>query len=86
MSISTVEARNSAAGARRPEHPIAPLFLERWSPRAFTGEPIPLETLLAVLEAARWGAVSLQRAALALRICSPRHSRLAAFPRFPRLR
>ena len=26
----------------------------RWSPRAFTGDPIPDETLLTMFEAARW--------------------------------
>ena len=36
------------------DHPIDPLFTRRWSPRAFTGEPIPRETLSTVLEAARW--------------------------------
>ena len=39
---------------RRPDHPIAPLFLERWSPRAFDGSDIPDEDLLAMFEAARW--------------------------------
>lgn len=39
---------------RQTEHPIAPLFLERWSPRAFTGETLPEDTLLSFLEAARW--------------------------------
>ena len=29
-------------------------FTERWSPRAFTGESIPQETLLSFFEAARW--------------------------------
>jgi len=36
------------------EHGVDPEFLNRWSPRAFTGEPIPDETLLAMFEAARW--------------------------------
>jgi nitroreductase len=40
--------------ARNPEHPVAPLFVDRWSPRAFTGEPIPEATLLSFFEAARW--------------------------------
>ncbi len=40
--------------ARQPAHPIDPLFLERWSPRAFTGEEIPEADLLTILEAARW--------------------------------
>jgi nitroreductase len=40
--------------ARTPQYPIDPLFTRRWSPRAFTGEPIPHETLSTFLEAARW--------------------------------
>jgi nitroreductase len=36
------------------EHDTLPLFLERWSPRAFTGEPIPESILMSMLEAARW--------------------------------
>jgi len=40
--------------ARVAEHAVDPLFLNRWSPRAFTGEAIPAETLLSLLEAARW--------------------------------
>jgi nitroreductase len=39
---------------RRPDHPIEPLFLARWSPRALSGEPIPDAELLRLLEAARW--------------------------------
>ncbi len=34
--------------------PIDPLFLERWSPRAFLPEALPQEALLTMLEAARW--------------------------------
>jgi nitroreductase len=33
---------------------IDPTFTQRWSPRAFTGEPLPEEVLQAALEAARW--------------------------------
>jgi len=39
---------------RQPDHPIDPLFLERWSPRAFDGSPVPDADLLAMFEAARW--------------------------------
>jgi nitroreductase len=39
---------------RQPDHPVAPLFLERWSPRAFDGSEMPEEDLLALFEAARW--------------------------------
>lgn len=45
--MTTVDARESA-------HPIDPMFLERWSPRAFTDERISEGDLLTILEAARW--------------------------------
>jgi nitroreductase len=43
---------------RTAHHPIDPMFLERWSPRAFTSETMTRETLLTILEAARWAASS----------------------------
>lgn len=46
------------ANPRRADHPIAPMFLERWSPRAFTAEPISEAELLTMLEAGRWAASS----------------------------
>jgi nitroreductase len=39
---------------RVPEHDIHALFTDRWSPRAFTAETIPADTLRSFLEAARW--------------------------------
>jgi nitroreductase len=39
---------------RQADHPIDPLFLERWSPRAFDGSDLPDDDLLAIFEAARW--------------------------------
>jgi nitroreductase len=39
---------------RQADHGIDPLFLERWSPRAFDGSEMPDEDLLAMFEAARW--------------------------------
>jgi nitroreductase len=39
---------------RRAEHPIDPLFLERWSPRAFDGSEVPDRDLETMFEAARW--------------------------------
>ena len=44
--------------SRTPTYPIDSIFLERWSPRAFSGEEMPLDTLLTILEAARWAASS----------------------------
>ena len=42
------------ANSRTADYPIDALFLERWSPRAFTDEPIAEPDLLTLLEAARW--------------------------------
>jgi nitroreductase len=39
---------------RQPDHPIDPLFLERWSPRAFDASEMPETDLLSLFEAARW--------------------------------
>ncbi len=39
---------------RQSEHPIDSIFLERWSPRAFTGEAVPEADLRSMFEAARW--------------------------------
>lgn len=39
---------------RTTDHPIDHLFLDRWSPRAMTGEPISQTELMSLFEAARW--------------------------------
>ncbi len=44
----------TTVGNRTSDYPIDPLFLERWSPRAFTGEPISDADLMTMFEAARW--------------------------------
>ena len=41
-----------------PDHPILELFAERWSPYAFSPEPVTPEDLQGVFEAARWAASS----------------------------
>ena len=46
------------ANHRQSDYPIDPLFLERWSPRAFTGETISEADLLTMIEAGRWAASS----------------------------
>jgi nitroreductase len=40
------------------QYPVNDLIRRRWSPRAFDNQPIPTETLLSMLEAARWAASS----------------------------
>jgi nitroreductase len=39
---------------RTADHPVDPLFLERWSPRAYDGSEIAEADLLTLFEAARW--------------------------------
>ena len=39
---------------RHSDHPVDKLFLDRWSPRAMSGEPMAHDELLVLFEAARW--------------------------------
>ncbi|MCW2404627.1 nitroreductase [Sphingobium sp. B1D7B] len=39
---------------RAADHPVDPLFVDRWSPRSFTGEAVPETVLKSAFEAARW--------------------------------
>lgn len=48
----------TCGNSRTSDYPIHPMFLERWSPRAFTGETIAESDLMTMLEAARWAASS----------------------------
>lgn len=42
------------ANGRHADHPINPIFLERWSPRAYDGTPVPEADLMTMLAAAHW--------------------------------
>ena len=44
----------TTSSPRRADHPIDPVFLDRWSPRAFAPDTIAETELLGLLEAARW--------------------------------
>ncbi|MCM2294412.1 nitroreductase family protein [Allorhizobium sp. BGMRC 0089] len=39
---------------RSATHSIHPMFLDRWSPRAFTGEAMDRATLMTIIEAGHW--------------------------------
>jgi len=52
--MSSGKAGLPTVNGRTADHEIDPQFLSRWSPRAFTGEPIPEAMLMAMFEAARW--------------------------------
>ncbi|HVF85721.1 MAG TPA: nitroreductase family protein [Abditibacteriaceae bacterium] len=43
---------------RQADHAIDATFLNRWSPRAFSSQPVEEEKLMQILEAARWAASS----------------------------
>lgn len=49
MTVSPTETTG-----RQPGHDILPLLTERWSPRAFSDQPVSEEQVLTLLEAARW--------------------------------
>lgn len=44
----------NALEVRKPDHPVESLFVERWSPRAMSGEPLSEGEILTLFEAARW--------------------------------
>ncbi len=44
----------STENPRVADHPANRIFLDRWSPRAFTGEAMPQSVLFTLFEAARW--------------------------------
>ena len=69
---------------RKADHQIEPLLLDRWSPRAMSGEEISEEELMRLFEAAR--SVFIQRPAVARSLCSPGHGALADVLRFARRR
>jgi len=39
---------------RKAQYAVGPLFINRWSPRAMSGEEIDHDTVMALFEAARW--------------------------------
>ena len=44
----------TSRNGRTADFPIDPIFLDRWSPRALSGEPISDDDLFTLFEAARW--------------------------------
>lgn len=48
------DLREEVAENRTPERDVDPLFVNRWSPRAMTGESLDEEQFLPLFEAARW--------------------------------
>src|SRR6187402_2128065 len=44
----------NALEVRKADHPVESLFVERWSPRAMSGEPLSDGEILTLFEAARW--------------------------------
>ena len=46
--------REEMSKYRKSEHSVGPLFINRWSPRAMSGEEMSLDELMSLFEAARW--------------------------------
>jgi nitroreductase len=46
--------KSAIAQFRKAEHPVDPLFVNRWSPRAMSGEAVTQEELNSLFEAMRW--------------------------------
>ncbi|APX96623.1 nitroreductase family protein [Natronorubrum daqingense] len=53
-TVRNRELDEEVAEHRDPDHEIDPLFVNRWSPRAMTGEPLADDEFLPLFEAARW--------------------------------
>jgi nitroreductase len=53
-TLSTSDLSPLAAVSRRPDHAVDRFFVDRWSPRALSGDEIDPEDLLIMFEAARW--------------------------------
>ena len=49
-----MQKQNNITKIRKVENNINPLFLNRWSPRAMSGEEISHDDLMGLFEAARW--------------------------------
>jgi len=39
---------------REAEYPVDDIFINRWSPRAMSGDPVSKDELMSLIEAARW--------------------------------
>jgi nitroreductase len=48
------EIRNEVSEHRSPSYEIAPLFVNRWSPRSMTGDPLDEDEFMPLFEAAKW--------------------------------
>ena len=48
------QAKSHISRHREPGFPVEPIFVKRWSPRAFDASTMPLADLQTILEAARW--------------------------------
>lgn len=54
-----MDTLSGSNGYRKPDHDISPIFVNRWSPRAMSGDEISKEDLMRLFEAARWAPSSM---------------------------
>ncbi len=53
-TIASTQLSDEVKGHRTSEYPINPIFLNRWSPRAYSDREVSEQDLYTVLEAAHW--------------------------------
>jgi nitroreductase len=53
-SSITAAPATPPSSSRLPEAEVDPIFVQRWSTRAFSAQPVPAEALRSLFEAARW--------------------------------
>lgn len=51
---SGMELAEEVQENRTPDYDVHPIFINRWSPRSMTGEPLTDEEIMPLFEAARW--------------------------------
>src|SRR5512138_1555466 len=59
---------------RQADHPVERIFVDRWSPRAMSGEELSDEAVLTLFEAARWAPSSMNNQPWRM-LYAPRSSR-----------
>jgi nitroreductase len=75
------ELDNEVQGQRKSQYPINPIFLNRWSPRAYANRAVSEQDLMTVLEAAHWAPSSFNDQPWRF-IYAKTNGQLAVFHRF----
>lgn len=75
----SVDRRTDVFDQRTPQYEIAPLFVNRWSPRAMTGELLDEGDFMPLFEAARWAPSAYNEQPWRFCYATPEHDGLDAY-------